>query len=177
MTAALLVSVGRSFNRLIHALDRATPSWRSLRLSAWRSGHCPLRTPLVAEHGKGSERYGHLNYHCAEREQPDLSLDLRIHGSPNARKHGSFQGARRWGASKATENARKHPERGGMPKLHLNRIQPGHLLGESRTIRSTTAKRTRAPKSQRQRLCCESSNSLPGAHVVQEGPPEPDSYS
>jgi hypothetical protein len=71
----------------------------------------------------------------------------------------------------------KAPRKGGMPKLHLNRIQPGHLLGESRTIRSTTAKRTRAPKSQRQRLCCESSNSLPGAHVVQEGPPEPDSYS
>jgi hypothetical protein len=46
----------------------------------------------VAEHCKGSERYGHLNDDRAEREQPDFSLGLRIHGSPNAQRHGSFQG-------------------------------------------------------------------------------------
>ena len=67
--------------------------------SAWRGGRCPPRTPLVAEHCKGSERYGHLNDDRAEREQPDFSLGLRIHGSPNAQRHGSFQGSRIWRAS------------------------------------------------------------------------------
>jgi hypothetical protein len=60
---------------------------------ARRGGRCPPRTPLVAEHCKGSERYGHLNDDRAEREQPDFSLGLRIHGSPNAQRHGSFQGS------------------------------------------------------------------------------------
>jgi len=55
----------------------------------------------VAEHCKGSERYGHLNDDRAEREQPDFSLGLCIHGSPNAQRHGSFQGSRIWRASKA----------------------------------------------------------------------------
>ena len=134
------------------------------------------RAPLVAKHGKGSERYGHFNDHCAEREQPDLSLDLRIHGSPNARKHGSFRG-RGAGAPRRQQRTRESTPKGGDAKTALEPHPARSLAGESRTIRSTTAKRTRAPKSQRQRLCRESSNSLPGAHVVQEGPPEPDSYS
>jgi hypothetical protein len=70
--------------------------------SAWRGGRCPPRTPLVAEHCKGSERYGHLNDDRAEREQPEFSLGLRIHGSPNAQRHGSFQGSRIWRASRAS---------------------------------------------------------------------------
>jgi hypothetical protein len=97
--SSLLVRVGRSFNRLLHALDRATLPWRSLRLVS--PARWPLsapRTPLVAEHCKGSERYGHLNDDRAECEQPDFSLGLCIHGSPNAQRHGSFQGSRIWRA-------------------------------------------------------------------------------
>jgi len=105
--------VGRSFNRLVHALNRATPVLALIcGWSAWRGGRRPPRTPLVAEHYKGSERYGHLNDDRAEREQPDFSLGFPIHGSRNAQRHGSFQGSRIWRASKATENARNRPENG-----------------------------------------------------------------
>jgi hypothetical protein len=66
----------------------------------------------VAEHCKGNERYGHLNDDRAEREQPDFSLGLRIHGSPNAQRHGSFQGSRIWRASGLRRRVRV-----GMPTL------------------------------------------------------------
>jgi hypothetical protein len=76
MAAALLVRVGRSFTLRAGQPDAVAAA----------------RTPLVAEYCKGSERYGHLNDDRAEREQPDFSLGLRIHGSLNAQRHGPFRG-------------------------------------------------------------------------------------
>jgi hypothetical protein len=80
---------------------------------------CPPRTPLVAEHCKGSERYGHLNHDHAEREQPDFSLGLRIHGSPNAQRHGSFQGGADLAliASERTIACIRENPPGGMPSF------------------------------------------------------------
>jgi hypothetical protein len=85
----------------------------------------------MAEHYKGSERYGHLNDDRAEREQPDFSLGLPIHGSRNAQRHGSFQGSRIWRASKATENARKRPERGWILSVAESADEPDRYGDES----------------------------------------------
>jgi hypothetical protein len=82
-----------AFNRLIHALDRATPPCRSLRLVN-SVATVPLRTTLVAEHCEGSERDGHLNHDRAQRKQPDFSPGLHIHESRNARRRRWFHGSR-----------------------------------------------------------------------------------
>ena len=79
----------------VHSIGWFMPlvtQYRAFALIA--AGRCARLTLLVAERCKGNERYGHLNDHRAEREQPNLSLGLRIHRSPNVQRHGLFQGSR-----------------------------------------------------------------------------------
>jgi hypothetical protein len=79
-----------------HSRGPPRACWAFIYIAGWTAPDAvaAARTPLVAEYCKGSERYGHLNDDRAEREQPDFSLGLRIHGSLNAQRLGSFRGSR-----------------------------------------------------------------------------------